>query len=143
MELVLGLTVLVLGAIAWLGQAIAWLAPETAARLSLMEAESDVEAVYWADIRGEAMWDALTLWTLPLAGLLLVLDQWWWAVFGLVGGGTYLYFAGRGIATRLVMQRRGLRIGAPQSVRVGLAFLAVWGVAALVTIVAAAAELAP
>jgi hypothetical protein len=143
MDLALGLTVLILGAIAWLGQVVAWLAPDTAVRLTLMEAETDVEPVYWADIRGEAMWDSLTLWTLPLAGLLLLAGQAWWAVFGLVGGGMFLYFAGRGVATRLLMQRRGHRIGAPQSVRVGLVFLLAWGVVALVTIAAAAAELAP
>jgi hypothetical protein len=71
------------------------------------------------------------------AGALLVADQPAWAYFGLVGGGMFLYFAGRGIATRLAMQRRGLRIGSPQSVRTGLIALAAWGAMALATIVAA------
>ena len=143
MDLAWGLIILVLGSIAWLGQMTAWLAPRTAVRLSLIEAEADVEPTYWADIRGEAIWDTLILWTLPLAGLLLVLDEPGWAVFGLVGGGAFLYFAGRGIVTRRTMQAEGLRVGAPQNVRMGYVFLLVWGVVALVTSVVAATALMP
>ena len=143
MDLAWGLIVLVLGSLAWLGQMTAWLAPRTAVRLSLMEAEADVEPTYWADIRGEAIWDTLILWTLPLAGLLLVLDEPGWAIFGLVGGGAFLYFAGRGIVTRRTMQAEGLRVGAPQNVRMGYVFLLVWGVVALVTSVVAATALMP
>ncbi len=76
-----------------------------------------------------------------VAGILLIIDEPAWAYFGLVGGGMYVYFAGRGIFTRLAMQRRGLKIGAPANVRLGLVFLAVWGVMGLITIVAAASAL--
>ena len=141
MAVVWGLIILGLSLLAWLGQVISWWRPEVAVRLTLREASADVEPVYDRDIQGEAMWDALILWTLPLAGLLLVFDQPVWAVFGLVGGGIYLYFAGRGIATRRLMQRDGLRIGAPVSVRIGYVFLVVWGAMAAVTLVAAAVAL--
>lgn len=141
MELAWGLIVLVLSLIAWLGQAVATLSPATGVRLTLIEAEADVEPVYWADIRGEAAWDALTLWTLPLAGILLVAGEPTWAVFGLIGGGAYLYFAGRGIFVRTMMLRGGFRVGSPASVRIGLAFLAIWGAMSVVTIIAAAASL--
>ena len=46
-----------------------WLWPETGVRLGLAEAEADVEPVFWADVRGEAAWDALVTWTLPAAGI--------------------------------------------------------------------------
>ena len=49
-------------------------------------------------MRGEAIWDSVTLWTLPLAGVLLLLNNPLWVYFGLVGGGMYLYFAGRGLS---------------------------------------------
>lgn len=143
MDLALGLIIVTTGSLAWLGQLISWLAPGTAVRLSLSESEADVEPAYWADGRGEALWDSMVLWTLPLAGLLLIIDEPWWSVFGLLGGGAFLYFAGRGIAARRAMQRRGLRIGTPQNVRLGYAFLGIWGVVALVTCVVAAASLAP
>lgn len=136
-----GFVLIVLGLIAWGGQLLSWAMPDHAVRLGLMEAEADVEPTFWADMRGEAGWDALTLWTLPAAGALLAAGIDSWALLGLVGGGMYCYFAGRGIVTRLAMRRRGLRIGAPANVRVGLAALALWGVAALITIVAAATEI--
>ncbi len=141
MEIVWGIVVVVLSALGWGGQTIAWLGPDVAVKLGLMEAEDDVEPTYWADIRGEAPWDFLTLWTMVVAGALLIIDEPAWAYFGLVGGGMYVYFAGRGIFTRAVMQRRGLRVGSPGSLRVGYTFLTIWGVMAVITIVAAALSL--
>jgi len=80
----------------------------------------------------------VTVWVFVVAaGVLLVVDSSAWAYFGLIGGATYLYFAGRGIFTRLVLRRRGFRIGSPENVLIGFAFLAIWGVMALVTIGAA------
>ena len=137
MNILGGALITVLALLAWGGQTIARLAPEVALRWGLMEAEEDVEPTYWADVRGEAAWDTVSLWTLVVAGVLLTIDQPTWAYFGLVGGGMFLYFAGRGILTRIEMRRRGLRIGSPASVRTGMIALAVWGVTALATIVAA------
>lgn len=57
-----------------------------------------------------------------------------WAYFGLVGGGMYLYFAGRGIVVRRVMQRRDIRIGVPEMQTMIYLFLAVWGIVAAITI---------
>lgn len=137
MDLIWAVVLIIFGLLAWGGQAMARFVPETAERLGLVEAGDAVEPVFWADIRGEALWDFFTLWTLPIAGLLLAIEHSAWPYFGLVGGGAYLYFAGRGILTRLEMQRNGFRIGAPSSVRVGITMLGVWGVIALITIIAA------
>ena len=141
MEVAWGVVLIVLGLLAWGGQTISWFAPRTAEKLSLVEKEETVEPVYWADIRGEALWDFLTLWTLVAAGVLLLLDHETWPYFGLIGGSVYVYFAGRGIFTRLEMRRRGFRIGQPGNVRLGLIMLAVWGVIGLITIIAAATRL--
>ena len=65
----------------------------------------------------------------------------WWAYFGLVGGGMYVYFAGRGIVVRLAMQRSGIRIGAPKTVKLYLVVLGLWGIIGLVTIAMAMADL--
>ncbi len=132
-----GIVVVALSLLAWGGQFVSWIAPKTAARLSLMESEDTVEPTYWADIRGEAPLDTITLWTMVVAGGLLVLDIDAWAYFGLVGGGMYVYFAGRGVFTRVAMQRRGFSVGAPHNVKLGYALLAVWGVMGLITIAAA------
>lgn len=141
MLVIWGLVIIVLSLLAWGGQTVSWLAPERAVRWGLMEAEPDVEPTYWADIRGEAAWDALSLWPMPVAGILMILNNAAWAYFGLAGGAVFVYFAGRGIFTRLEMRRRECRIGTTASVNVGMTFLAIWGAMGAVTIVAAVIEL--
>lgn len=132
-----GATVVLLSLLAWGGQILAWLAPDLAVRLTVMEPEDSVEPTYWADIRGEAPFDFITLWTMVVAGVLLILDQASWAYFGLVGGGMYVYFAGRGIFTRIAMERRGFRVGAPKNLKLGYLMLVIWGAMGLITIAAA------
>ena len=132
-----GIVVVLLSLLCWGGQAISLLSPDTAERLSLTEAAGSVEPAFYADVRGEALWDTLTLWVTIVAGILLISDHSAWPYFGLVGGAMYVYFAGRGVATRRSLQRRGLRIGTPQNVAVGYVFLTVWGVMGLATVLAA------
>jgi len=136
-----GVVVVLLSVLSWGGQSLSWFSPSTAVRWRVMEAEDDVEPTFFADMRGEAVWDTFTLWTMVVAGVLLIADAGAWPYFGLVGGGMYLYFGGRGIFARVAMMRRNLRIGAPENVRLGLVFSAVWAVMALVTIVAAIGSL--
>lgn len=132
-----GIVVVLLSLLAWGGQIVSWLAPDLAVKLSVMEPESSVEPTYWADIRGEAPFDFITLWTMVVAGVLLLLDNSAWAYFGLVGGGMYVYFAGRGIFTRAAMQRRGFRVGSPTNLKLGYTFLVIWGLMGLIMIAAA------
>ena len=127
--------------IGYIGQAITAFWPGTAVKLGLTESEADVDPAFYADVRGEAFWDTAVLWTLPAAGILLLLDNPLWVYFGLIGGGMYLYFAGRGIIVRRVMQRRDIRIGTPGNLRIGFTFLSLWGLAAIITIVMAIAAL--
>ena len=116
--------------VCWLGQTIAAFSPKSAVKLGLTESETDVDPAFYADVRGEAIWDAMILWTLPVAGILLILNNSVWAYFGLVGGGSYLYFAGRGIVVRLTMQRRGIAIGEPGTLKLYYVFLTLWGLIA-------------
>ena len=141
MDLAWGVILIIFGMFCWAGQTISAFAPKAAAKLGLTEPESDVDPTYYADARGEAIWDTMITWVLPVAGILLLLDSPLWAYFGLVGAGIYLYFAGRGISSRLAMQSRGIRIGKPNSVGMAYVFLAIWGVIAVVTIIMAAAAL--
>jgi hypothetical protein len=127
------------GILCWLGQVINASSPTLAARIGLTEPESDVDPTYFVDGRGEAIWDALILWILPVAGILLILNNPWWVYFGLVGGGMYLYFAGRMLVVRLVMQRHGIHIGKPETVKLYNAVLILWGLLAVVTIIMALA----
>jgi hypothetical protein len=143
MNVAWGVLLIAVGLLAWVGQSIAALRPTTAVRLGLAEPECDVDPVFAADVRAEAIWDVFILWTLPVAGELLIVDHPWWAYAGLVGGGTYLYFAGRGILQRLIMRRRGIRVGTPANVKSAYVFCGLWGIVAVVTIVMAVAALQP
>jgi len=125
----------------WLMQVFVTVAPSTAAKYGMVEQKSGVDSTFYLDAKGEALWDALSLWVLPAAGILLLLDNAWWAYFGLVGGGMYVYFAGRGIIVRRLMQRNGITIGAPETLKLFYAFLALWGLIGLVTIGLAVAAL--
>ncbi|MBK5109070.1 MAG: hypothetical protein JJE12_13110 [Anaerolineales bacterium] len=97
--------------------------------------KTDVDSTFYADVRGEAYWDTLVLWTLPVAGILLIMNNPAWVYFGLIGGGMYLYFTGRGILVRRKMQNQGIRIGSAETLKVIYTFLSIWGIAAIATIV--------
>jgi hypothetical protein len=53
----------------------------------------------------------------------------------------YLYFSGRMLIVRHVLGRAAVPIGKPETVRLYNAVLILWGLLALVTIIAAAAAL--
>ena len=141
MNIIWGIVLTILSSIAYFGQVITAFWPDTAAKLGLTEPESEIDPAFFADVRGEAIWDTAILWTLPVAGILLILNGSLWPYFGLVGGGMYLYFAGRGIIVRRVMQQRNIHIGTLDSLKVAYTFLALWGLAAVITIVMAIAVL--
>jgi hypothetical protein len=140
-NIVWGVILIIFSLLAWLGQTITALWPRVAVNLDLTEEEGEVDPAFYADVRGEAYWDMAVLWTLPVAGLLLLMNSPVWAYFGLVGGGMFLYFAGRGITTRRVLQGRGIRIGKPETLNLFYGALAVWGLIAVITIIMAVAAL--
>ena len=137
MEIVWGALILLVSLPCWGGQTISWMSPSTAERLKLTEPEDSVDQTYYGDIRGEAAWDTVTLWTMPLAGLLLVLDIEAWAYLGLVAGGMYVYFAGRGVFTRYAITGRGGRVGEPSELKTAYTALVIWGVLGLAVIAGA------
>ena len=134
MEDIWGIILILVSGVGYGGQVLTVLWPAKAAQLGMTQPESSYDPTFYADSRGEALWDTAILWILPVAGVLLELDNPMWAYFGLVGGGMYLYFAGRGIVVRRVMQRRNIRIGVPEMQTMIYLFLAVWGIVAAITI---------
>lgn len=116
--------------------------PRLGTKLGVGEAELDVDPVFYIDARGEAIWDSMIIWTMPVAGILMMLNNPLWIYFGLVGGGSYLYFAGRNLTTRSMMQRRGIQIGTAKNIKIGYLFITLWGLAAMITIAMAVIALA-
>ena len=94
MTIIWGIILTIVSSIAYFGQLITAFWPENAVKWGLSEPETDVDLAFYADVRGEAFWDIVVLWTLPIAGVLLILNSPLWVYFGLVGSGMYLYFAG-------------------------------------------------
>lgn len=141
MSVAWGIMLVALGLLGWGGQLVSWVAPATATKWGLREADDAVEPVFSADVQGEAAWDTITLWTLVVAGVLLVAGNDLWPYFGLVGGAFYVYFGGRGLLTRSVMQRRGFRTGSAANVRTAFVFLSLSLLAGAVTVGLALAEL--
>ena len=141
MDLIWGLLLIVFGLVGWGGQVLSALTPKYAQKIGLMEPEADVDTVFYADVRGEAKWDSITLWTLPFAGLLIILNSPLWIFPGMIGGSMYLYFAGRAIFTRLELKQRGVRIGKPELLKVYYIFVTLWGLIGLATIIKATSAL--
>ena len=121
----------------WIGQTIIAFSPKVASKIRIIEPESDVDPTFFAAMRGAAIWDVISLWTLPFAGILLLLNNSLWSYFGLTGGGMYLYFVGRGITSNLTMQRHRINIGTSKKLKVKYMILTLWGFIAFVTIIMA------
>lgn len=137
MNIAWGLVLIVLGLLAWGGQTLSWVAPDLASRLGLTEEAATTEPAFYADVRGEAIWDAFTLWTLPLAGILLLVDSSAWPAWGLIAGSVYIYFGGRGVLARRELAKRKLRAGSASELRAAFVMLPVWAIAGLITVIAA------
>ncbi len=126
----------------WIGQIIIAFSPKVAAKIRIIEPESDLNPTFFTNMRGEAIWDAISLWTLPVAGMLLIINNNLWTYFGLIGGGMYLYFVGRTITSNLTLQRNKINIGKSKKLKVKLMILTLWGFAAVITIIMAVMDLA-
>lgn len=137
MAVIWGLFITALALVCWGGQALALFSPVTAERLGLAERAEDVDIAFYADGRGEAAWDFFTVWTLGAAGVLLTLGASSWAYFGLVGGAMYVYFGGRGVMVRREMLRHDIRMGSGSAVKTAFWALSIWGIAGMITLVAA------
>ena len=110
----------VLFTVLWLlyvGQLISVLNFGLAQRLGLQEKPEDTDPLFGRLELWTARWDLLWLWTLPAAGILMLIDDSWWPYAAMVGGSAYVDTGGREIAKILSVRRHGLRTGSPGEVR--------------------------
>jgi hypothetical protein len=142
-KLLWGIIVVTLSLLAWGSEFITWVAPRAGARFHFTASDDTDEPSYWIDFRGEAPFASVTLWTMVVAGILMILDVDEWAYFGLVGGGMYIYFAGGAIFTRIAARRAGVSPGGLPSQKMRYTLLVLWAVMGLITIAAAVASLQP
>ncbi|OVE76709.1 hypothetical protein BVX98_05360 [bacterium F11] len=135
MTTIVGIAAIVLGLICWIGQTLAVFNNGLATKLGLSETEKEMDSTMLVFERySQGIMDVVLAWILPLAGFLMIIENKWWPVFALVGGGVYLYFPGQFIITRIVLKKRGLKIGTRNGEITAYIFGILWTFIALIMI---------
>jgi len=117
-RIVLATACIAFGVIGWVGQLISALHFEFAQKLGLQEKDEGTDPLYRSGERHAARWDALVLWPLIAAGVLLALDHDGWPPMALVAAGIYLDAAGREAAKIASLRKGGVQVGTPGNIRV-------------------------
>ena len=142
MTSVIGIAVIVLGLICWIGQSLTVLALPVAIKLGLFESENEVDqSMFLFERYSQGIMDMLLTWTLPLSAFLMILGNSYWPLLALIGGGVYLYFPGVFMITRFVLKRHGKKVGRPSSVWAAYVFGWIWTLSSITMIVLAIMEL--
>ena len=111
---------LIVGAIGLIGQLVSAVDFRLAQRLGLQEKDEGTDPLYRRLELHAARWDVIVLWTLPVAGILMLLDHRWWPSAGLLAGGINLDAGGREVAKILGLRAEGVRVGTRREARAGL-----------------------
>jgi hypothetical protein len=139
---ILGVLVIVLGLICWLGQSLVVFVPHVAEKLGVGEPEEELDrSMYLFERFSQGIPDMLFTWMLPASALMMLLDYALWPILALVGGGVYLYFPSVFSITRIVLKREGLKVGSHASEVTAYVFGALWTLSAVCMIVLAIAEI--
>lgn len=125
MTIALGLLALIVGAFGVVGQVVSALDFRVAQRLGFQEKDEGTDALYRLLELHTARWDLFVLWTLPVAGILMLLDHPWWPYAALLAGGVNLDAGGREAAKILGARAAGVRVGTPRETRFGLGALTI------------------
>ena len=89
MQITIGWACLIPGAFLYIAQLISSIDFKLAQQLGIQENPEETDSILQTAERYTALWDLVTLGWLPLAGLLMILDNPYWPVVGLIGGAIY------------------------------------------------------
>jgi len=132
----IGIIVIVVGMIVYIGQSLSFFAPDIATKIGLNNPEDEMDrSLYIIETKANGLSDILLTWIFPLSGMLMLLDHESWPFFALVGGGIYIYFALLTIFCRVFLKRDGKKVGSASSEKVAYIFSAIWIVSAATMIV--------
>ena len=95
------------------GQALSVVNREMAVRLRLQDYGGDPNNLTHRLEMWTARFDLLTLWTLPTAGVLMLIDHPWWPYAAMIGGGAYIDGLGRYMFAILALREKGVWTGTP------------------------------
>ena len=142
MTIAIGIIVITVGLLVFIGQALSFFAPDLATKTGLNSPEEDMDkTLYIIETKANGLSDILLTWMFPLSGLLMILDHPSWPFLALVGSGVYLYFACLTIFCRYFLQRQGIKAGSAKDVKVAYIFSVIWILSSIAMIVLGFQEL--
>ncbi|HEU5302313.1 MAG TPA: hypothetical protein VFW06_08780 [Acidimicrobiia bacterium] len=124
MRLALGVVALLVGSLGFVGQLVSAIDFRLAQRLGLQESDEGTDRLYRHLELNTARLDLLVIWTLPLAGALMIADHSWWPWAALIAGGIHVDVGIREIGKGRSLAAEGIRVGSPTEARAGIVFLA-------------------
>jgi hypothetical protein len=120
---VTGIACVFFGLVGFVGQFVSTVDFSLAQGLGLQEKDDGTEPLYRRLERSTARWDLFVLWTLPAAGVLMLVGHPWWPYLALVAGGVHVDTAGREAAKALGLRRHGVKTGSEKEMRLYFSFL--------------------
>ncbi len=139
----IGIIVIILGLLVWVGQTLSFLAPAIATRIGLNSPEQEMDqSLYIIETKANGLSDIILTWIFPLSGLLMIFDHKAWPFLALIGSGIYLYFALLTIFSRYFLQQRGMKVGSLSDVKIAYVFSMLWIIFSVIMIVLAIQKLA-
>jgi len=124
-----GIFAVVFGSMIVVGQIISAINFRLAQKLGLQEKGDDTDPLFRRLELSTARWDLFVLWTLPAAGVLMLVDHGWWPYLALLAGGVYVDTAGRETAKFFALRSQRVKTG---STREGRTFLTAMGLMSLI-----------
>ncbi len=118
------------------GQVLSVIDFRLAQRLGLQERPAHADPLSSHLELWTARFDTLWLWTLPAAGVLMLLDHSWWPYAAMVGGGAFIDAGGRELSKITALREQGVRIGNPaehRNMKILFTTMIVLGATAIVT----------
>ena len=120
---VTGFVCVFFGLVCVVGQLVSAVNFRFAQNLGLQEKNETTDPLYRRLELNTARWDLVVLWTLPAAGILMLIDHSWWPYLALVAGGVSVDTAGREAAKVVGLAKHGLKTGSEVEKRLFFAFL--------------------
>lgn len=120
MRVLFGILCLIAGLL-YLGQLISVANVRLAQRLGLQESPDHTDPIFSHLELWTARWDLWWLWTLPAAGILMLIDHWLWPYAAMIGGGAFVDAGGREAAKVLGLKGKGVRVGSRREFLAGMA----------------------
>ena len=117
MTIAFGIVALLFGLIIVIGQAISVVDFELAQRLGLQEKDETTDVLHRRLELNTARWDVIVLWTLVLAGVVMLVETAWWPWVALIAGGISIDTGGREIGKIIGLRAEGIRVGTQEEAR--------------------------